>query len=123
MRLLISWLAVAAIVLAAADAAAPDATASAAPLTVNKSRSEDALPVPIQNLGLIEVVGSSSPRVGSNAPLLDWPRPVDEVYRHSREAAVTLPAREQSGSLDWSELALDDELVELLAESNRLVLE
>jgi len=74
------------------------------------------LPVPIQNLAMTEIVGSSSPRVGSDAPLLEQQsRFVDNAYRLHDEAEPLHRGSEGSEGLDWSELPLEDDLLDLLA--------
>ena len=80
--------------------------------------SEDLLAVPRENVAVTEAVnGSSSPRVGPDSWLVEQQaRAFDDAFRRLQEADRSHPGNEEEESLDWSELPLEDDLVDLLAE-------
>ncbi len=100
-------------------AAAPVA-AAATPVSSNPASSnidEEGLPVPLQNLAMMELVSSSSLQdVVDDTPLLAQPR-LDNAYWGLDESRDhTNPSSEQSDPPDWGDLLLETDLVDLLAQ-------
>lgn len=98
--------------------AAPAAAAASASLTVNSGVSKEVLPAPLRNLAMTElVIGSSSQDVVNDVPLPEQrSRLVDDAYRRLGEAESGHPDREQSESLEGTDLLLQGDLIDILAE-------
>ena len=104
-------------------AAAPLVAPASAIAPVSSSISEEVLLVPLENLAIIgEVSTASSQHVVNQAPLLAQPR-LDDAYWRLDESGHTNPGSEQSDPLDWGDLLLESDLIELLAENSQSVQE
>lgn len=100
-------------------AAAPVAAAATAFAPVSSNINEEGLPVPLQNLASRDWVNSdSSEHVFNQAPLLDQPR-IDHANWWLDKSGRNNSSSEQSDPLNWSDLLLEGDLIDLLAQNSQ----
>ena len=79
--------------------------------------------VPPRSLGMEQQAIGTSSHHGDNVPPLLQHSRFDDAYRRLTRADLVHRDDEMPGSLDLGELLLEDDLLELLAESNGSTLE